>query len=354
VPSVEILATGWIDRRDSSFPQSVQLPNGDILCSFNVGDGPSATGGSDWARSTDGGQTWTVEGTILPPTEDPPTGNALKLSLSHDAKTIYAYGSRSHREEGERFGEGTNQAIVCMSIDGGQSWSPPSVVPMQEHNRLEISHAALPLSSGRVLAPAATLPGPGRLGEQVLVAVSDDGGTSWPRHSVVFEDPEKKNGYFEQKLAEISPSVLIAVCWTVTLDKVDDLEDHFVLSHDDGLTWSTPRSTGIRGQTMTPIPLGGDRLLVLYNRRYGEQGIVMNLVTFTETEWSIQYEGILYDGKAKRDRPTDIDTGVDELDSFMFGFPTAIKLQDGTHLATHWCNEDGKFGVRWTKLRVDW
>ena len=33
---------------------------------------------------------------------------------------------------------------------------------------------------------------------------------------------------------------------------------------------------------MTPVALGGDRLLVLYNRRYGDQGIVMLLVTFTD------------------------------------------------------------------------
>ena len=29
---------------------------------------------------------------------------------------------------------------------------------------------------------------------------------------------------------------------------------------------------------MTPVWLGGDRLLVLYNRRYGRQGIVMLVV----------------------------------------------------------------------------
>ena len=105
---------------------------------------------------------------------------------------------------------------------------------------------------------------------------------------------------------------------------------------------------------MTPIPLGGDRLLVLYNRRYGEQGVVMNLVTFTDEAWAIHDEGIMYDARARRTRPESVESGVEDFDTFAFGFPTAIRLHAGTFLATHWCQEEGQFGIRWTKLRVEW
>ncbi len=101
MPSIEIIDTGWVDRRDSAFPQAVKLSNDDILCSFNVGGGPYVHGGTDWARSTDGGLTWTLEGTILPPATEPPTTNALKLTRSADGETIFAYGSRSHRQPEE-------------------------------------------------------------------------------------------------------------------------------------------------------------------------------------------------------------------------------------------------------------
>ena len=92
--SIEILGTGRLDERESAFPQAVQLPGGDILCSFSVGGGPEVHGGTDWARSTDGGQTWTLEGTILPPRTDPKVVNFLKLTLAPGGKRIYAYGSR--------------------------------------------------------------------------------------------------------------------------------------------------------------------------------------------------------------------------------------------------------------------
>jgi len=348
LPNIEILGSGRIDERESSFPMAVQLPNDDLLCSFGVGGGPSASGGSDWARSTDGGESWNVEGTILDVTTDPDTTNFLKLTISPDGGTVYAYGQRSYRKVGEA--KHCDEPVFCTSTDGGHTWSEPSVIPMPSVP-LEISHGLLATSSGRLLAPAALFP-PGRLGERVLVAVSDDGGKTWPSHSVMFQDPNDELGYLEQKLAEIEQGRLIATCWTATLDGVLDREDSFTLSNDDGSTWSAPAPTGIMGQTMTPIPLGGDRLLVLYNKRYGEQGIMMNLVTFTESKWEVHFEGTMFDGQATRSRD-DVDQGQGEWNEFQFGFPTAIKLQDGTYLATHWSRESGHFGIRWTRLRVD-
>lgn len=352
MPPIELLGSGRIDERESAFPQAVQLPDGDILCSFNVGGGAHVTGGTDWARSTDGGETWTVEGTIVPKVGN--ATNALKLSISADGKTVYAYGSRSYRGEDGKFGEGHNEPIFCTSTDGGHTWSEPTVIPMMDHTLLEISHGILPLKSGRLLAPGATLESQDKLARQVIAAVSDDGGKTWPRHAIVFEDPDSVHGYFEQKLAEVEPGLMIATCWTIVMDGVEDRADHFTFSRDDGLTWSVPKSTGTMGQTMTPIPLGGDRLLVLYNRRYGQLGVVMNLVTFTDDTWTVHHEGMMYDPHATADRPTDIESGVETFAGFQFGFPTAIRLQDGTFLATHWSQEDGKFGIRWTKLRVDW
>jgi hypothetical protein len=94
--------------------------------------------------------------------------------------------------------------------------------------------------------------------------------------------------------------------------------------------------------------------LILYNRRYGEQGIVMGLVTFDESNWEVRFEDVLYDARKSRARPAGLEDGAVELKSFEFGFPTAIPLHDGTFLATHWCKEAGKFGIRWTKIRIHW
>jgi hypothetical protein len=352
VPSIEILDTGRVDDNESAFPQAVQLANGDVLCSYSNAGGQHATGGTSWSRSTDGGSTWRVEGEILPRTTDPISTNFLKLSLSPDGKTIYAYGMRSFDGPGTRFGdERETQAVFCTSTDGGHLWSGPSVIPMPT-SALEISHAILPLRSGRLLAPAATTP-IGRLGEQVVVSISEDGGMSWPGDAVAMQDPNGNLGYFEQKFAEVGPNRVVASAWTVTLAEVEDRTNSFSLSTDGGLSWTEPRSIGTRGQTLTVVPVEGDRVMLLYNRRYGEQGIVMALAQITEENWPIAFEGLLYDAKSRRET-RQRDDGLDEMLDFQFGFPTAIRLQDGTFLATNWSVEGGHCGIRWTKLRLDW
>lgn len=353
-PTIEILDTGLIDHRDSAFPQAVQLSNGDLLCSFNVCGGPNVSGGTDWARSTNGGKTWDLQGTILPKDISLETTNALKLSISKDGGTIFAYGSRHYRDKRSRFGEGRNEPIVCISNDGGNNWGGPKVIELPFDCPLEISHGILPLSSGKLLAPAALLTSPDKLGDRVVAAVSYDGGKSWPEVVTLFEDPLGHNGYFEQKLAEISTGKLIATSWTVTLSDVKDLENSYVISNDDGRSWSLPIKTGIFGQTMTPIPLGADRFLVLYNRRYGSQGIVMVLVEAKGQKWEVVFEDLLYDAMTEKDKPENMLSGVEEFYGFEFGFPTAIRLLDGNLLATHWMKKDGKFGIMWTKLRIGW
>ncbi|MDB5390389.1 MAG: exo-alpha-sialidase [Planctomycetaceae bacterium] len=349
--SLRILSTGRIDERESAFPQAVELPNGDILCSYSVGGGQYVHGGTDWSRSTDGGVTWKLEGQLLPATVEPQSASALKLSLSVDGKTVYAYGTRYWGSPDEKFGERRGETVFCQSTDNGHSWSQPQAVPMPDCP-MEISHSIRPLTSGRLLAPGALLAKKDRLGEEVLVAVSDDGGGTWPHHRTVFRDPDGKLGFFEQKFAEIKPGVVMAAAWTVTLGDYHDQCNSFCISHDDGWTWGPHQSTGIRGQTLSFLPLGGDRLLVLYNRRYGKQGVVMALATFTETQWNVIEEDLLYDAQGFRDGPQSGASGVDEFAAFQFGFPTAIRLQDGTFLATNWSVERGLCGIRWTKLAV--
>ena len=319
-----------------------------------MGGGAFVHGGTDWARSTDGGETWSLEGTILAPTTDPRTTAALKLSLAAGGQTVFAYGARSYPTAGEGFGHIRNEPVLCRSTDGGRTWSVPRssrcrpTVPWRFPMARCRSHRA-GSSRQRPRCPPKT----GSASRCWWRSPTTAGipGRAMPS---VFADPQRRYGYFEQKLAELAPGHLIATAWTVTLGDVADQPDSFALSHDNGLTWGPARSTGISGQTMTAIPLGGDRLLVLYNRRYGDQAIIMNLVTFTETEWAIHFEGVLYDARAQRERPEDIETGVEELGAFAFGFPTAIRLQDGTYLATHWCQEDDRCGIRWTKLRLAW
>ncbi|MCA9229629.1 MAG: exo-alpha-sialidase [Planctomycetales bacterium] len=353
-PTVRVVKTGIIDSRDSAFPKAIQLPDGNILCSFSVGGGAEVTGHTEWARSTDCGENWTNQGTLLPRDEEREMANFLKLSLAPDGKTIYAYGSEIDADNSRKFGNREMNAILCQSNDGGQTWTAPRRVDLGSECDFEVSFSALALSSGRLLAPGATLADEMKLGERVVVAISDDQGETWPRHSTVFYDPAGEKVFFEHKFSELPGGDILATAWTATPGDYRDLENHYAVSQDQGLTWSPARSTGIRGQTLSTVSLGQNRLLVLYNRRYGKQAIVMCLVAFDDEGWTVHYEDVMYDAHASHERAKSVETGIEEFDTFAFGFPTAIALQDGSILATHWCQERGSCGIRWTRLAVNW
>ena len=350
MPSISVTQRGTVDDRESAFPQATELLDGTMVCSYSNAGGQFSTGGTDWARFHDDTATWAVEGTLLPVSLDPPSSNFLKLSRSVDGSVVYAYGARSRQLDDVRFGERFSEAIVCSSTDGAHTWSAPTVVAMPTSG-LEISHGICALASGRLLAPAATIDD-GRLGERVIAAVSDDGGATWPRTVVVMEDPDGERGYLEQKLALLDDGRVLATAWTVTLDGLVDQPNSFALSDDDGETWSPPVSMGIQGQTLSTVHLSGDRFLVLYNRRYGHQGIVAALARLAGDDWIVDEEILVHDTQRTRDGRVR-DGGVDEMLDFEFGFPTATARRDGSYLVTYWAVLDGRCGARWASLRID-
>jgi hypothetical protein len=344
-PRLEVESAGIIDDRDSAYPQAAVLGNGDVLCSYSNAGGPSALGGTDLARSLDGGRTWTFDGTLLSPGTDPPTTNFLKLSKASDRATVYAYGARLGPTTAARFGERTSEPIFCWSEDDGHTWSGPRVVPIPGA-RHEISHGVLALRGGRLLAPAASVES-GRRGERVVAAVSNDAGMTWPERVVVFEDPAGELGFFEHKLTDLGGGHILATSWTVRMADVMDLPNRYAVSHDHGATWSPPRLTDLHGQTLSTVGLGGDWLLALFNRRHRDPAIVVALVSLVGDEWATHTEMALFRPRA---RSVDNDGGVDRFGAFQFGFPTAIRLPDGAVLATFWARDGERCAVRWARL----
>ncbi len=352
---IEIIDSGYVSRDDAAFPTLVYFGGGEMICGYTAkGKGPEALGGTDWSRSTDYGSTWIYEGTILPRTENPVTVNNLRLSGIADG-TIVAYGGRDHIKgagDSRTFGKDmTNEPVFCISSDRGKTWSRPSAIPVDPDSRFEISNPVIDPGNGVLLAPAATLPEESRLGERVLLYRSPDQGSTWPECSTVFYDEEGAKGFFEQKIISLGEGRLLAVAWTVTLGDYRDLENHFSISTDYGKTWSKARSTGIKVQTLSPLYLGGNRLMLLGNRRYGNQGVVCFFVRFTDKEWIVEGESLLWDARSTRKRGSEKKTGIDAFDDFAFGLPSAVKLEDSSFYSVHWCREDGIFGIRWTRFR---
>ncbi|MCL4850462.1 MAG: glycoside hydrolase [Bryobacteraceae bacterium] len=349
---LRIVETGIINADDAAYPSLIRLDDGEILAAFTVGGGPQALGGTALARSCDGGRNWQTESMILSPSDSPPTTNSLRLSRTPQG-TLIAYGFRKFSQNGDRsFGHRLRRdPVYTLSRDGGRVWGPVQTIPTSAGDAWEVSNPMVVLSGNRWLAPAASLFHPDRLGETALVFCSDDGGVSWPDSTIVFHDPEGVRGFFEQKIIETEPGRLLATAWTVRMGDYRDLDNHFSVSTDAGRTWSPARPTGIQGQTLTPIWLGGDRIAALYNCRYGRQGVRMCLVRYTAELWTVEWEEMLWDARASRSVKLST-SGLEELSTFAFGLPCAIRLDARHLLAAHWCVEDGVCLIRWTRLEL--
>jgi len=349
-PQIEVLESGHVDQNDSAFATLVVLNNQEILCGFSVGGGAHATGGTQCRRSQDGGRTWSQPSVILEGVRQPFSSNHLRLSRTASG-TVLAYGQRDHREMQEgQYRTVRSEAIICRSDDNGKTWSDAQILPAQLPGPYEISNPIVVTHDGRWLAPTATYHGE-LYGEKVVVFESPDEGKTWPDMHTVFEHPEKKVGYLEQKVIECQPNRLLAIAWRQDFQNDVDLDNAICFSNDGGLTWSDPLATGVQGQTMTPIWLEEDRFCILYNCRFGEQGVHMCLVRANETDWTIEFEGTMWDAQTSFQWNEEMSSN-EQISQFKFGYPMAVRLDDQTLLATHWCVENGVCGIRWTRLQI--
>lgn len=351
VARVRVVDGGVIDDLDCAFPQTAVTGGGDLVCVYCRGGGQFARGTSVAARSLDGGRTWAVQGPVGSASGGAPVSSMLRASSRWGSDAVFAYGARSDSHGDDRFGERPVDPVLYVSRDRGVTWSSPQVLDAPTR-LLEISHGVLPMDGGRLLAPAATVE-PGRLGERVLLAESNDDGETWEPFRTVLEDPHGRCGYLEHKLTDLGDGRVLLTAWTVEMANLHDLPNTAVLSTDGGRTWGAPVSTGIAGQTLSTLSLGGDRLLVLYNQRYGHQGIVAALATLTDGEWLVHDATLLHDAETVRERRMATD-GVEEMVEFTFGFPTAVALPGGEALATFWAGPYGRVAVRWARLEISW
>ena len=169
----------------------------------------------------------------------------------------------------------------------------------------------------------------------------------------VFQDSGIGIGYLEQKLIQCQPGRVMAIAWVQDFANDTDLKNEYAFSEDGGRTWGGPHPTGIQGQTMTPIWLGDDRFVVLYNKRFGDQSVQMCLVRATSGSWEIEFEGMLFDGQARLEL-TDEVSSQEQIGLIQFGYPMGVYLNEQTLLTVHWCAEDGVCGIRWTRVRLGW
>jgi hypothetical protein len=347
------------------FPSVAVMSDGEMAATYVLGEAFEATNlHTYFARSSDEGETWGHQGRICADPADRLTTEFGRLSVTEDGEliAILVRADRTdHPDEGlanpKNLGFVPTEVLIARSSDAGRTWTEPVAVdPPLEGPSFELCCPITRLTDGRWLWPTSTwrdwngnLPN----GNRMVAFVSEDRGHTWPTYLDVMSSPDNSLIFWESKIVELADGRLLAVAWCHDEPASSDRPNQYAISHDGGASWTPPQSTGLSGQTMTPLVLGGDRVLSVY-RRMDEPGLWANLSHLEGGRWVNDACGPLW-GHRSVEGTTRMDGGtVAMFHTLRFGAPSITRLPDGTIYVAFWCYEDCVSIIRWFKFRVDY
>jgi len=367
---INCLKTGLIYRNPKPHVRSVQayfpsvalMANGDLLCSVVLGEAFEAVNTrAHVCRSTDAGETWTLEGPIYPGTAPRLTSDAARVTAMPDGEVVaflMRYDRSGHPDEGlashETMGFVPTELLLSRSSDFGRTWSAPVLfeAPLVGPS-FELCCPIIPLRDGRWILPTETWhswDGCCPNGIKMVAFVSRDHGRTWPDFMEVMKATAGKVFFWESKIAELPDSRLLAVAWAYDDVARKDRPNQYALSADGGKSWSSPMSMGLHGQTLTPLVLEDGRILSVY-RRMDKPGLWANISSLAGDQWKNETELPLW-GQQAQGLTAATENMVHNFNVLRFGAPSMTRLPDGTIFVAFWCYEDCVSVIRWFKLEI--
>jgi hypothetical protein len=342
------------------------------------------------AQSSDGGVTWSQPTVVLGWTETTGNWDCGICELADGTWlvnfTITGFFKRGVRPEGVSWSSGpvTDEwgdwswtfktkawlgTYVVKSKDRGRSWSEPIPVNVRplKHGGCRLGCWQLPSGSilmglyGRIHGYEEE--GEGESTRSALMR-SDDGGDNWEYYSTLAYDPASIIDYEEPSMLRLKDGRLVSFLRTHVNPSGDAKNMVFVVSDDDGFSWTPPKWTNIWGYPAETIALQDGRYLMVYGYRrppYGVHGVVSEdgLSWDVKNAFVIREGGVPGNPETERPEASQRRRRIDWRHPGPYqhiGYPSVAQAPDGTIVASYheWDDADRPLQfVLCTRFRLD-
>jgi sialidase-1 len=340
--------------RQAVFPGIVQMPSGELLAMFSIGQAfDAADMRAHVSRSVDGGRSWSAPVPLHRHRFEPEESESFKPLLLADGR-LMAAGYVFVRPDPltpvvdpETFALLPLRNKTSFSSDGGRTWSVPGYFDV-EGEPLELSGPAIQLATGRLLAAAS----PFHLGVENhsgWIVASDDAGSSWYKLSEFYRSPGGNVSAWEARLAEIGHGWVAVIFWAYDNRVQANLNNHIAFSHDGGASFGSALDTGLHGQASNLMPLDESRILTIHAHREEPVGLVLRRVRVSGDNFLVEEELDLFRAPSMASDSADIRR---QFGSLKFGQPSLLRLQDGDVFAACWSYENGQHVIKGFRLAL--
>lgn len=249
--------------------------------------------------------------------------------------------------------------LLSESVDGCRTWSswtrvelPDDVGPPSLTSPLLRFHDG---SLGLSIETNKTYEDAGPWPQRAVLVRSVDGGLTWSAPSVIAVDPTGRRFNWDLRIAVGPDGTCASFAWTYDTQTGEFLDIHRRVSLDHGRGWSDPEALGIRDQPARPAVLGDGRVVLAYVDRFGSGTVRAVAAPALAARFAVDTPVEIHRQERRSEAvPSGSDeTGLGALSSpWSFGLPFACALPDGDVLVVHYAGDESTTDIHWVRLRL--